>query len=51
MKNKERITEALTAIAAGILTDILYNMLAGEYFSGKIINGEIEIHKVSPFLF
>ena len=40
---------ALTAVVAGILTDLLYDVLAEESFQGTVINGTIQAIKISKF--
>lgn len=49
-KNSNKVAYALTAVVAGILTDLLYDVLAEESFQGTLINGTIQVIRVSKFI-
>lgn len=48
-KDKSTIVTALTAVAAGILTDVLYNVIAENYYKAEIMEGSINIFKISKY--
>lgn len=48
-RNRNKIASALTAVASGMLTDLIYDIIAAEYFEGQIIDGTIQIIKISQY--
>lgn len=46
-KNGSRVASALITVAAGMLTDLLYDVLAEEHFEGQIIDSVVQIIKIS----
>lgn len=48
-KNMNKIASALMAIAAGLLTDLLYDSLTEEYFEGQLIDCTIQINKIAEY--
>lgn len=50
-ENSRKIANSLTAVAAGMLTDILFDILAEEHFEGTFTNGVIELFSISEYCF
>lgn len=49
LKDKVEIARTLSAVVAGMLTDLLYDMLADEHFEGQILDGVIQINRISEY--
>ena len=50
-ENGRKIANSLTAVAAGILTDILFDMLSNEHFKGTFTDTGVELFSISQYGF
>lgn len=48
-KDSNKVASAFTAVAAGMLTDMLYDLLAEEHFEGSVANETLEIIKINEY--